>query len=434
MPIVEATPGSTGLGGGLRFTSNPYIGDTDTGDLVPLYLYEGRWLFAHGTAFGVHAYRNTHFTLDLFARYRFMQLDPDGDDQLEGIEKRKQSLDAGLSLAYQQRWGQVKLDWVRDTADRHSGHEADFTYRYQWRRGPWSFSPFISVARQSANLTRYYYGVSESEALPLRPAYAPEEAWNVSYGLNTSYQFGNSVFAFANVGLTQFDDVIQDSPLVDQATAAALYAGAGYMFGNALGPAKGASPEREREWSWRLNYGYQADGNIVSDIDQGDFSKSSYADTNLAGFTMSRLLNDGPRVDFYGRAVLYRHLEEPLQDDFFSAAAYIMAMGKGYLAWSDIPFFRWGFGFGASYAQKVPIVEQLKQERRGRETAQFLNYLEMQLDFSLNAMTKGRGGILNHCYTGLSVAHRSGIFSTSDLLGNVAGGSDWITLHLECLY
>jgi hypothetical protein len=39
---------------------------------------------------------------------------------------------------------------------------------------------------------------------------------------------------------------------------------------------------------------------------------------------------------------------------------------------------------------------------------------------------------MQNCYAGVTVVHRSGIFGTSDLLGDVAGGADWITAHLEC--
>jgi len=28
--------------------------------------------------------------------------------------------------------------------------------------------------------------------------------------------------------------------------------------------------------------------------------------------------------------------------------------------------------------------------------------------------------------------HRSGIFATSDILGNVSGGSDVLSMHIEC--
>jgi hypothetical protein len=54
----------------------------------------------------------------------------------------------------------------------------------------------------------------------------------------------------------------------------------------------------------------------------------------------------------------------------------------------------------------------------------------MTLDFPLRRVSKAEW--LQACYAGLTIVHRSGIFGTSDFLGDVAGGSDWITAHLEC--
>ena len=210
------------------------------------------------------------------------------------------------------------------------------------------------------------------------------------------------------------------------------FVGANYVFGSVYDPK--APADRKKEWTWRLNYGYQADGNIVGEINTGDFSKSTVADTNLAGFTYGRLVNDGPRVDFYARLALFRHLERGAQDDFNSYAAYIMAMGKNYLAWTDRPFFRWGFGFGFNYAEEVPIAEQIKQANRDGETNQFLNYLEMQLDFSIDTITGGRGGSLRNCYLGATAwctARVSGPLPTSwATYRAVRTGSP---IHLECL-
>ena len=244
------------------------------------------------------------------------------------------------------------------------------------------------------------------------------------------YQVSERILAFGNFGIEEFDRVIEDSPLVEESGTIVFYFGAAFMFGNVK---KATTPdvERETEWSWRANFGYQASGNIVGENNHGDFSKSEFVDTNILGLTLSKLLNDGPRVDFYGRLAIYRHLERGLQDNFFSVAPYVMAMGTGYGRWSGRPVFRWGFGFGFSYAQEIPIVEQIKQERRGRNSNQFLNYLEMTLDFPLERVTKAKA--LRNCYVGLTLVHRSGIFNTSDILGNVEGGSDWITAHLECL-
>jgi outer membrane scaffolding protein for murein synthesis (MipA/OmpV family) len=431
-PIVDADPGTPGLGGGVRVGSSPYRGGAAQVDLVPLYLYEGKWFYSHGTEMGFHPYRNRRFSFDLFARYRFLELDPDDDDYLEGLDEREQTVDGGLSFAVRGKWGSVRAAWMTDLLDRHEGAQTELTYRYAFSRGRWTFSPYVSAIWMDDDLSDYYFGVDPDEARTGRPEYELGSTFNLDYGLNTSYAWGRSIRVFANLGLREWDADIVKSPIVDKAITPAVFVGASYLFGNVYEPAVGAGPERAREWSWRVNFGYQADGNIVGEIDQGNFAKSDFVDSKIAGFTMARLVNDGPRVDFYGKAALFRHFEDG-QDDLWSIAAYIMAVGKGYVAWTDRPFFRWGFGFGFNYAEEVPIVEQIKQGRKGRETNRFLNYLEMTLDFSLDAITRERAGKLSNCYVGLTTVHRSGIFATSDILGNVFGGSDWLTVHVECL-
>ena len=436
IPFFNAPEGTAALGGGFRFGQSPYFAtdneDQRQLDLVPLYLYQGKYLFFRGTSGGIHIVRNDTFEFNLYTRYRFQKLDPDSNIFYAGLEERKQSLDAGFEFGIHQKWGQIKLDWVTDTLDRHNGQEARIVYRYNFDAGPWSFSPYISSTWQNANLTNYYFGVDPSEALPGRPAYAPGESQWISFGLNTSWQATDRTLFFGNFGFGGAGSEIVDSPLVEEASFASVFVGGTFMFGNVRKPDYIMDEERAGEWSWRVNYGYQADGNIVSEIDQGDFSKSSVADTNIGGLTFSKLLTDGKRVDFLGKLALFRHYEDDEGNGTFSSyAAYISAMGTGYSPWSKEEWFRWSFGFGMSYAEKVPIAEQRKQASSGDNTSHFLNYLEMTLDFPLHRVTKASW--LQRCYAGLSIVHRSGIFGTSDFLGDVAGGADWITAHLECV-
>ena len=183
-----------------------------------------------------------------------------------------------------------------------------------------------------------------------------------------------------------------------------------------------------------MNYGYQASGNIVGEVNHGDFSKSEFADTNIAGFTLGKLFNDGPRVDFSGKLATYRHLENDLQDDFWSFNGLHHGHGQGLPRMVGHAVLPLGFRF----RRLLCSGEFRSSSRSNRNVAigrppEFLNYLEMQLDFSLNTLTKGHAGIFRNCYTGVTLVHRSGIFASSDILGNVDGGSDWITLHLECM-
>jgi hypothetical protein len=135
-------------------------------------------------------------------------------------------------------------------------------------------------------------------------------------------------------------------------------------------------------------------------------------------------------VDYWGKVSVNRHFENDLQGDFWEYNAYVMVMGTGYSPWTDKELFRYGFGFGFSYAERVPMVEQIKQASRDENTSHFLNYLEAQIDFPLSRLFGD--AVSNKCYVGLTLVHRSGIFANSDILGNVSGGSDVLTAHLEC--
>jgi outer membrane scaffolding protein for murein synthesis (MipA/OmpV family) len=435
IPFFRAPEGTAALGGGIRGGQSPYFAtdneDDRQLDLIPLYLYAGKYLFSRGTSGGVHVLRNDAFELNLYTRYRFQQLDPDRHVFYEGLEERRQTLDAGIEVGLKQNWGEIKLDWVADTLDRHNGQEVRFSYRYRFEAGPYSISPFVSWTWQNANLTDYYFGVSEAEARVDRPAYSPGESEWFGFGLNTAWQVSDRIVFFGNVAFGGSGSELTNSPLVEEDGFSSLFVGGTYMFGNARKPDYIMDEERHGEWSWRVNYGYQADGNIVSEIDQGDFSKSTFADTNIGGLTLSRLLSEGRSFDFVGRVAWFRHFEEDEGNgNFNSYAAYISAVGKGYSPWSKEEWFRWSFGFGMSYADTVPIAEQRKQARSGENTSHFLNYLEMTVDFPLWRVSKAKW--LQNCYTGLTVVHRSGIFGTSDILGDLAGGADWITAHLEC--
>jgi outer membrane scaffolding protein for murein synthesis (MipA/OmpV family) len=435
IPFFTAPPGTAALGAGLRTGQSPYLAsdseDERQADLIPLYLYEGKYLFARGTSGGIHLVRNDALEFNLYSRYRFQRLEPDSNAFYSGLEERRQTVDAGVELGITQPWGELTFDWVTDVLDRHNGQEVRASYRYPLEAGPWTISPFISWTWQDSNLSNYYFGVSESEATVDRPAYAPGESQWISFGLNTGWQLTDHVVLFGNVAFGGADSSITNSPLVEEDGFSSVFVGGTYLFGNTRQPDYIIDPQRAGEWSWRVNYGYQADGNIVSEIDQGDFSRSGVADTNIAGLTLSKLLSNSERVDFLGRVAMYRHYEEDEGNgDFSSYAAYIMAMGKGYSPWSGDEVFRWGFGFGMSYADTVPIAEQRKQAAKNDNTAHFLNYLEMTLDFPLRRASRARW--LQNCYAGLTIVHRSGIFGTSDFLGNVSGGADWITAHLEC--
>lgn len=435
--IPDGTPG---LGGALRPLRDEYAGDYRSSSIDPLFLYQGRWLFSDGTSGGVHLVDSEWFYLDLYGRFRYTKLVPEDLGSVpSGLRKRDTTAEAGFASGLRTPLGDLRVEWGRDVLDRHDGESWELTYRYTFENGNVRFSPFITASILDAKLANYYYGVTEAEAMATGlPAYEVGATTNLSVGLNSYWQVTDQAFLFANAGVQALNDDIVNSPIVSEDYSAELFVGGGYFFGSLLN-SDYVAPERAGEWSWRVNFGYAGDSNIVPGPMQGDLSRSELVDARIIGFTLGKLVQETRLVDVYAKLAVYRHSGQPTQrffyrltqEDFWSFAPYIMGIGKGYFPWSDKPAFRWGFGMGVSYAQRVPLIEQIKQENDRRDTNRLLTYLEWMVDFPVDALIKSK--LVRNCFAGLTVAHRSGFFSWSRINDDVRGGSDYYTLHLECL-
>ena len=161
------------------------------------------------------------------------------------------------------------------------------------------------------------------------------------------------------------------------------------------------------------------------------FSTNTPDQTRVTAIELGRpfieRMNGWP-LDFVGYIGALRHSERGLQDDSWQFNAYMKGYYYGF-PWSERVRTRLGFGVGLSYADSVPFVEQRDQIARNRSSSRLLNYLDPSVDISLGDLIGMRS--MRETYVGLGVSHRSGIFGTSRLLGNVNGGSNYIYSYLE---
>jgi outer membrane protein len=117
-----------------------------------------------------------------------------------------------------------------------------------------------------------------------------------------------------------------------------------------------------------------------------------------------------------------------LQEDSWQIDAYMKPYWYGF-PWSDTVRTRIGFGIGLSYASRVPFVEQRDQTAKGQNTSKLLNYLDPSIE--INSGDLFRAPRLAQTWIGVGVSHRSGAFGSSQLLGNVDGGSNYIYASVE---
>ena len=423
-------PGSAGLGVVTRFEASPYLNGGTRYDVLPLYLYEGERFFLHANRGGVKLLNGGDQRLDLFVEHRLEGFPADRQPaSLSGMAMRDSGIDLGLSYRYRQPWGTLQAELLRDTGNASKGSELRLGYSYDWRSGPWMLRPSLSVAVRDAAMNNYYYGVLPGEATPERAAYAPGAGINTSLGLYGSYDVSQRWRLLAGVSATVLDRKIADSPIVQKRVLPGVYVGAVYDFGN---PQRAWAQESSPTY-FKLLYGKATDDgcHLLKIVTAQCLSTASVNATSITGIQVGRpfMQNvNGWPVDFVGYVGLTHHNDEGLQANGAQLDLFMKAFYSGF-PWSGRVKTRLGFGAGVSMAQRAPYIEASSQAASGKPTSRMLQYLDPTLDVSLGDLIGSRA--LKNTYLGVGVSHRSGIFGSSQLLGNVNGGSNYIYTYLE---
>ncbi len=438
LTAILNTPGSAGLGAAVRTTASPYLGGGTRYDLVPLYLYEGERLFLHANRAGIKLFNagsgQDGQRVDLFVEQRFEGFPSDRLPAiLAGMATRDSGIDLGLAYRQRQSWGTLRVELMRDVGSASRGTEARLGYGYEWRSGPWSLRPDLSVSWRDAKLNDYYYGVRANEARAGRAAYAPGSGMQSQLGLYGSYDVSERWRLLAGVSATVLGTSVKNSPIVEKRTLPALYIGAAYDFG---------SPQRQRREGAedtsptyvKLMYGKATeDGcHLARIITARCLATAKINATHIAGVQLGKPfiqgLNGWP-LDFAGYVGLTYHDERGLQANGAQLDVFMKAIYYGF-PWRERVKTRLGLGVGLSAAQRVPYTEVVSQT--GKTTSRLLNYLDPTIDVSVGDLFGVHS--LKDTFVGFGVSHRSGIFGASRLLGNVSGGSNYIYSYLETAF
>ena len=423
-----AQTGGAGIGAFVRAERSPYRGAGTRYDFLPMYLYEGRYFYFHSHSVGAHfgdLGKGPRF--DVFLRRRFegtpYNVFPAA---LAGMARREPGIDLGASAELAGSWGSAYVEGLHDIAGTSHGTEVRVGYRYPFRHGRLWVRPYASLALRNTELNDYYYGVRPDEATPDRPAYVSHAGIVPEVGILAAYSISERWRLFAGFTASRWPANVADSPVVDNRAMRQITAGLLYDV----------SPEHE-EWPdgppliVRAYNGDSTDCNVLQVAEFRCTTTHTRDRTGVFGFELGRpflkRINDWP-LDIAGFIGIQRHREEGFQPDFWSIRAYAKTYFYGF-PWDSHVRTRIGLGLGLSYAQKIPLMEQRDLAERGRNTSKVLQTFDPTMDVSIGDLLGSRRW--KETYVGLGVSHRSGIFGSSQLLGNVNGGSNYIYTYLE---
>lgn len=220
---------SMGLGY-LRY-QRPYIGKDYWNRLIPLFNVDTRHFYVHGLDFGWRAWRHGRQSLTLVARPDALHYNASENPALAGMTTKLATVMGGA------RWGwrfsphlSVTATALTDILRRNDGVTFGLGINSPWRFGHWFLRPTASLEWQSSNYVNYYFGVTQAEARPGRPAYTGRSTVNEKVGFSFGRPFGGHFSFLAGAYMTHFGSGVTGSPIVGHATTLSYLAGLYYHF------------------------------------------------------------------------------------------------------------------------------------------------------------------------------------------------------------
>ncbi|QOL25402.1 MipA/OmpV family protein [Thalassotalea sp. LPB0316] len=423
------------IGAGLRTGTFAYIGEDKYQDFLPLIIYNGDEFFIDGTRTGFHLVNNDKWLVSAFAAYRFAGFNEEDSELLDGLD-RNDAIDGRIAATYNTDYGNFTLDFGHDISNTHKGWDSQLRWSKRFEYHNLLMRPWLGISYQNQSLTNYYYGVATDEAQLDRPSYSTSSAIEWQYGLDFSYHFAKHDYLALNFQYSELDKTKINSPIVADEGQFETFLTYRYEFNDYQydentnsSLLKGLT---QGEWYWRVAHGRFTTAKFNELMRFKNMFDPEPRNTGLTSLFVGKKIADsflGLPLDSYVTLGYARHFEKGYQDNFNE---YVLGF-KAYFTkfpWSHIVKTRVGIAEGVSYARRVPIVEQENVDRKNRSASKFLNYLDWSWDFSLGDAIGNKS--LKDCFLGWSVHHRSGIFSSADLFGNVSGGSNVNTIYIQC--
>jgi outer membrane protein len=232
-PPVSAAPDNVDLsvGGGVVFAPRPYVGAHAAVIPIPVVNVRYKRLFAEGIRGGVQFLRKGQLTGNAYMQANFEGLEADDSPDLEGMENRSMSADAGAEIVYRARPVGFRVNVLSDVLGRNSGQEVTVQAVTGAPLGSRGFLlASIGPRWLSANRVNYNYGVRDSEATPDRPAYTGTASWNWDLTFGANIRFAQKWSLFVLFSREAFGSPIEHSPIVAGSAAYSLISALTYAL------------------------------------------------------------------------------------------------------------------------------------------------------------------------------------------------------------
>mgnify|MGYP001826427295 FL=1 len=232
-PSPTPSPIQWSLGFGAFSSPRPYVGAENSQIVAPLIEVNWKKLYVQGIQAGYRFFETGKFALHARAGIVFNGLDPDDSEFLEGMNKRRPTIEGGVVFDWKPGKYRLSTAAYTDLLGRYYGQQAstDFSRTWTFNRYRWGISPSIGVVWQSSKFVNYYYGVTPEEATPDRPPFEGHSVINFRSSLLGFFFINMRIRLVGLIRIQRLDNEIYDSPIVDQKRGIFGLLGITYRFG-----------------------------------------------------------------------------------------------------------------------------------------------------------------------------------------------------------
>jgi outer membrane scaffolding protein for murein synthesis (MipA/OmpV family) len=265
------------LGVAVSASESPYAGGDDSVIAYP-YLTSFRdavftddWLLISDGDLGIRWVNDAGWELGVVGRLQTLGLGNSTSELVRGLDDRKWSIEIAPMVGFR-RWPvHINLKSYFEVLGRHGGSQTELALRMP-QEYDWGFMiPEIAGVYRDADYTRYYFGVTEAEARPVRPAYAPGSSTSVEASLRLGVTLSDRWLLSGSLGIEFFGDEITDSPIVDKQNTWSATIGLAYnadIFQPRLTTRAG---KVQRRFEMRLaGFSVNSDAKVIHDNVNGD--------------------------------------------------------------------------------------------------------------------------------------------------------------------
>ena len=391
---------SWGLGFTLRTANIPFATEEKTvATLIPLIMFENRWVFLHETELGFKFVDDDRWRLSAMGRLHFFDIPAEFQNRVQGDRA-----DWGAQLRYKP-WsaGTLDLELLTDR-DGHSSQHLRLGQRLAG--GRFRADVFGDMSYKTRHYNTTFWGLKQDSV-------GGGIDWTA--GANAYLHLISSLYVHGAVAATWLSGAVRDAPLVEDDIHWRAFLGVGFSNDRL------ARDEREitNRGYWRVAQTWGTPSRL------GEHPFKTVPDT--MGSKLTTVFYGLPLTDrLFGLPIdIYLHTGAGLHwRNAYQAAAVEVVASIKLLYTVPLPWrLRIGFAEGVSFVNRVPAMETENLARKDYLPSEYLNYLDPSLEINLGDVIPWDP--LEDLWLGYTIHHRSAIFKTAQQFGRIKGGSNY---------